>query len=463
MSNSKSTGKDSFNAGIVWGLFTLVTMLYGIVLSVMEHGSGAFASIVQGLRIIYTSPSVLTHDYFAMAGIGAAFVNSAMSGLLILCAFKLAKLPVGSSQMGVLGLALGFAFLGKNPVNMLPILLGGKLYSLYKKEPYKNHVTMAGFATCLAPAVSQPMHTPQIVGILGMPGAIFMGFCIGLVVGFVINSMAVFIRKSHEGLNLYNVGWGAGLISLALTALYNAMGVDRFGPGTAISPGVSIAGVFGNSAHFNIELTIFLAITAVFFILMGMLAGGMQKYKLSDILYMQADDNSFYVKYGKGPTYLAMGILSLLALALTLVFGIHLNAPIMGSIISMIGWGGFGKAVANCVTIIAGVVLGGLARYLVAPGFYRAGFTLSSYFAGQAVVWSSAFWGTCLSPMAKYFGWKWGIIVGMVHYTFASYISTFHWGQNLYNNGLAAGFVCVVMIPIIRSLDRAGKYPPRDV
>ena len=463
MSNSKTADKDRFNADLVWGLFILVTLIYGFVLAFVEHGSDALASILAGLKTIYTSSSVLTHDYFAMAGIGTAFVNSAMSGLLVYCAFKLAKLPVGSSQMGVLGLVLGFAFIGKNPVNMLPILVGGKLYSLYRNEPYKNHVTMAGFATCLSPAVSQPAQHPQIVGAIGVPGAIIMGVVIGLIIGFIINSMAGFIRKSHEGLNLYNVGWGAGLIAIALTAIYNAMGIERFGPQSAISTGVAIQNVYPTSSHFNPQLLLFLAITAVFFILMGMLAGGMGKYKLSEILYMQADDNSFYVKYGKGPTYLAMGILALLALTLVLVFKVHLNGAIMGSILSMIGWGGFGKAVANCITIITGVVLGGLARYLIAPGFYRAGITFYSFFAGQAVVWSSAFWGTCLSPMAKYFGWKWGIIVGMVHFTFASYIAPFHWGQNLYNNGLAAGFVCVVMIPIIRSLDKKGKYPPRDV
>ena len=462
MSNSKSEKKERYTADTVWSLFILLTIIYGTVLAVMQHGSDAFPTIIQGLRKIYTSPAVLTHDYFALAGIGTAFINSAMSGLLVLCAFKLAKLPVGSSQMGVLGLVMGFALLGKNPVNMFPILLGGYLYSLFKKEPYKSHVTMAGFATCLAPVVSQPAHIPQIVNTIGTGGAVIMGALLGLFIGFVINSMSVFIRKSHEGLNLYNVGWGAGLISIAITAAYNAMGIERFGPGSSITPGISIAAAYGSSAYFVTELNIYLIITAAFFLLMGFLAGGAQSYKLSEILYMKADDNIFYVKYGKGPTYLAMGILGLLAAGISLVFKIHLNAPIMGAILSMIGWGGFGKAVANCVPIISGVVLAGLARYMLAPGFYGT-VPVMQYLSTQAVIWSSAFWGTCLSPMAKYFGWKWAIPIGMVHFTFASYISTFHWGQNLYNNGLAAGFVCVVMIPIIRSIDKAGKYPPRPV
>ena len=463
MSNKKTPVKDSFNADLVWLLYALVTLIYGTVLAFIEHGSGAATVIINGLRTIVTGPAVLTHDYFAMAGIGPAFINSALAGLLVIGAFKIAKLPIGSAQMGVLGLVMGFAFLGKNPVNMFPILAGGYVYALYKKEPYKNTVTMAGFATCLAPAVSQPAHTPQIVEAIGVPGAVIMGFLLGIMFGFVINSMAVFIRKSHEGLNLYNVGWGAGLISIALAAAYNTVGLERFGPGTAISGGISIASVYGDAAYCTPQLNLFLVLTGVFFVTMGFLAGGLGTHSVSDLLFMKADDNAFYVKYGKGPTYLAMGILSLLALSLSLIFKVQLSAPIMGAIISMVGWGGFGKAISNCVTIITGVVLAGLVRYFLAPAFYSNGVTIAAYLSSQAVIWSSAFWGTCLSPMVKYFGWKWGIIVGMVHFTFASYISTFHWGMNLYNNGLAAGFVCVVMIPFIRSFDRTGKYPPRNV
>ena len=461
MSESISEKKELLTANLVWFLFALLTIVYGIALALIQDGIGGFEAIARGLWSIYTSPAILVHDYFALAGAGAALINSAMSGLLILLALKIAKQPVGGSQMGALGLVMGFALLGKNPANMIPILVGGYIYSLYKKEPYKNNVTASGFATCLAPIVSQTAHTPQIVESIGIAGAIALGIVFGLFIGFIINSMAGFIRKSHEGLNLYNVGWGAGLIAIAFAAAFNALGMERFGPGSAI-PGVTIASVHGVTGYFNMQLNIYLAVTAVFFLVMGFLAGGVGKHKAKEIFNMKADDNNFYEKYGKGPTYLAMGLLTLMALILSLVFRVHLDAPIMGAILSMIGWGGFGKAVVNSAILIGGVMLGGLARFLFAPGLLGETPVLT-YFSVHGVIWSSAFWGTCLSPMAKFFGWKWALLIGMCHFFFASSIAPFHWGMNLYNNGLAAGFVCVVMIQLIRAFDRKGKYPQRPL
>ena len=442
--------KEKFEPCQVWGLFMILTIVYGFILAFAKGEAG---SIFQGLWTIYTSPAVLTTDYFALAGAGPAFINSGMAGLLILFVFKRAQLPLGGPQMGVFGLTMGFALLGKNPVNMIPILFGAYLFSLYKKEPYKNHVTMAGFCTCLGPVVSQPAHIPQIVGAIGVFGGMAMGALLGIFFGFVINAKAVFIRKSHEGLNLYNIGWGAGLLAMGLTAVYKAMGITE--------PFAPVAGSALAAGSLNAELTMYVIGMAVFFLVMGLLAGG-KLGELTEILYMQADNNLFYTEYGKGHTYLAMGILSTLVVALILTFNININAPVLGAAISMVGWAGFGKAVANCVTIIAGVMLGGLTRYYMAPAIPGAA-SLYAFYTTQPVVWSSAFWGTCLSPMAKYFGWRWGIVIGMVHFYFASTIAPFHFGQNLYNNGLAAGFVCVVMIPIIRSFDRAGKYPPRAV
>ncbi|MCL1993493.1 MAG: DUF1576 domain-containing protein [Spirochaetes bacterium] len=454
--------KERYTANFVWGLFVVFTVVYGIIVAIIEHGSYAFMSVIEGLIAIYRSPSVLLHDYFAIAGVGATFLNSAMSVLLVLGAFKFAKLPLGGPQMGVLGLVMGFALLGKNPINMFPILLGAYIYSLYKKEPFKNHVTLAGFSTCLAPVVNSPIHIPEIVAAIGTSGAVILGVSLGLFVGFVINSMGAFIKKSHEGLNLYNIGWGAGLISMVIAAGYSAVGIERFGPGTDYKQGYSIYDAFGASDYFNTKLIIYLVLVVVFFFVMSLLAGGRRSYKLPEILYMKADDNLFYAKYGSGPTFMAMGCLALMSLTLILIFQVHLNAPIIGAIISMIGWGGFGKAVANCAAIISGVILGAIGRFLLAPGFLGH-MTLLHYFSTQDVIWSSAFWGTCLSPMAKYFGWRWALLIGLVHFVFVLYVAPFHKGMNLYNNGLAAGLVCLVMIPLIRSFDKAGKYPPRAV
>lgn len=424
----------------VWAIFMILTAVYGTILALISGHN-----IFEGLWTIFTSRALLPTDYITLTGSpGIALINSALAGLLALIIFKLAKLEISGLQMGAFGLIMGFALFGKNPVNMLPIFIGAYVYSLYKKRPYKEHVTLSAFSTCLAPVVSQPAHVSQFVNMFGMVGAVAFGAFLGICIGFFINSMGVFIKKSHEGLNLYNVGWGAGLLSIALTMIYNTLGIDQ---GYFVGAGAHPA-----AAYNNIVLGSYLAGTAVFFLIVGFLAK--PSLNIPAILNMKADDNDFFKKHGAGDTYVAMGLLSILAIILMAVFRVNYGGAVLGSIISMVGWGGFGKSFANSFAIISGVILGGLARFLIIGD--AAVFAMS-----HVSIWTSAFWGTCLSPMAKFFGWKWALAIGFLHFTFAFSIAPFHWGQNLYNNGLAAGFVCVVMIPVIRAFDKKGKYNPK--
>jgi hypothetical protein len=458
----------------IWGALMLLTIAYGFVLAFISYGSGGFMHILNGLWRIMTSPAVLFHDYVAMAGIGPALVNSGLSSLIMLGAFKLARQPCSGSQMAVCGLVMGFALMGKNPANILPILFGAYIYSLYKKTEYKEHVTVSGFATCLAPIVSQPAHIPEITALIGVGGGIALGAALGLFLGFIINAVAANLRKSHEGLNLYNIGWGGGLMAIALTMIYIFIGIERFGPG--VTRGYILGGYtldeYGNQiilspiGHYNAQLYGYIIFVSLYFITFGLLAGG-RFSNFKQIINLRAGDskylNNFYAKYGQGPVYMAMGFLGLLTLALTLPLQVNLTGPIIGAIMSVVGWGGFGKAVSNAAAIISGVLLAALARYFILPEFFRDGYSMLEYFRTQTVIWTTAFWGTCLSPMARFFGLKWAIPVGMLHFAFTITLAPFHWGQNLYNNGLAAGFVCMVMIPIIRAFDKKGKYAPENV
>lgn len=56
---------------------------------------------------------------------------------------------------------------------------------------------------------------------------------------------------------------------------------------------------------------------------------------------------------------------------------------------------------------------------------------------------------TALAPIAGKFGYKIGILAGFLHVSMVSNIGYLHGGLNLYNNGLAAGFVAMILIPII--------------
>jgi len=50
------------------------------------------------------------------------------------------------------------------------------------------------------------------------------------------------------------------------------------------------------------------------------------------------------------------------------------------------------------------------------------------------------------------FGWHWGVAAGFAHMTIVQNTGFLHGGMNLYNNGFAAGLVCILMIPIIEAV-----------
>ena len=66
--------------------------------------------------------------------------------------------PNGAIIMSI-WLIKGFAFFGKNILNIWPIMIGVYLYSKYKKEPFSKYILAALLSTTLAPTVSQFSYT----------------------------------------------------------------------------------------------------------------------------------------------------------------------------------------------------------------------------------------------------------------------------------------------------------------
>ena len=55
---------------------------------------------------------------------------------------------------------------------------------------------------------------------------------------------------------------------------------------------------------------------------------------------------------------------------------------------------------------------------------------------------------------AGQFGWKYGILAGVIHVNIVTNIGYLHGGLNLYNNGLAGGFVAMILIPLITTFKK---------
>jgi len=380
--------------------------------------------IVQGLRGIVSGPDILVTDYIYVGGLGAALVNVGLAGLVTIAALVLAKHEPRGLTMGTLGLVVGFAFFGKNPVNMLPIIAGGFLYAKITKTPSGKCILPAILGTCLAPAVTQLAHSSNH---LPMWAGVLLGIGIGLFIGFIMNPIAAAVHKTHEGNNLYNVGFAAGLLGLCLFALFRLLGVD-----------FAILGLW--SSGYNVQLTIFLAVISAYFILCGALSKVSHEngaVSLRQIVFPNVDDNDFFREY-REKSYINMGVMGLACLLFMLVTRGEYSGPVIGAILSVVGFGAFGKALPAAASIVTGAMLAATVSWSI------TGVPINDRSFLVAAIFS-----TCLSPLAKRFGVKWGIVAGFLHLSLATNIAAFHGGMNLYNNGFAGGLAAMMLLPII--------------
>ena len=130
-----------------------------------------------------------------------------------------------------------------------------------------------------------------------------------------------------------------------------------------------------------------------------------------------------------------------------LAVGGDLNGPVIGAILTIVGFSAFGKHPRNIVPIMLGVFLGSLFK---------------PFTAADPSILLAALFGTTLAPIAGRFGWHWGIVAGLVHSSAALSVGSLHAGLNLYNNGFAAGLVAAVLVPVIIAVKgkREGRAGP---
>ena len=373
--------------------------------------------ILTGLKKIILSPDILISDYVEIGGIGASLINSALTSLFALSILVFIGVKPNGSTIMSLWLICGFAFFGKNIFNIWPIIIGVYLYSRYQKEPFLNYSLVAMLSTTLAPTVSQLSFTNNV----SKPIGIILGFLIGILTGFILAPISSHCIKVHNGYNLYNVGFSAGIYATLLMAILRALGIE-----------------FESRMLWNTEsnfiFVILLLILSIYLIVLGIYNNSsLNKDFLSLIKQPGRLVSDFYISFGN-TCYFNMGILCILSTILVLSLQSHLNGPTIAGIFTIVGFGAFGKHPVNVIPIIIGAILG---AFININPINSPSLILSILFS------------TALAPVAGKFGYKVGILAGFLHVNMVTNIGYLHGGLNLYNNGLAAGFVAMILIPVI--------------
>jgi len=407
---------DSRRARAWLVVFCCALALFGMAVSGFDFGR-----VVEGLVAIARSPDILINDYAGIAGMGPAFINASICAFMAVLLLRLTKVKVtGPLIAGVFTIA-GFALFGKNPLNILPGFFGAFLYSVLNKRPFSENIVVALFGTALAPLSSEVAFGLGIA----FPWNIALAIAVGTVAGFLLSPLARHVLDFHRGYNLYNMGFAAGFIGTVTMSALKAFGIK-------------LSGGFVWAELGPLPAVPFLASLFVMMIVIGVVIDRRWMDSYRELLWTSGRLVSDFVRFfGMGATLVNMGIMGLVATTVVFIIGGSWNGPMIGGVLTIVGFAAFGKHPKNALPpMIGAAVMASLSRY----GLDSPGRQLAVLFAST------------LAPIAGEYGAVAGFSVGMLHLVLVQIVGGLHGGLDLYNNGFAGGLSAGIMVPILEWL-----------
>ncbi|MFD3156767.1 DUF1576 domain-containing protein [Haloimpatiens sp. FM7330] len=398
----------------------LIMTFFAVTLILIGFFIDSPKGIIKGIGKIIIYPDTLITDYIGVGGMGATFVNSGILTLVSIGILYKLKIKFNGVTFASLFLMAGFAFFGKNIFNVWFIILGVYLYSKYQKDTFTKYVYVSLFGTAMAPMISQLLFSIEAHFIV----RVFLGVGTGVFIGFILPPLSTYLLRVHQGFNLYNIGFAAGIIGTILVSIFKSYG---------IIPEPRMVWTTGNNQIFSV----YLFSLSISMILLGYYLNEKSFKNVENIMKRSGRlITDFTLLYGYAPSLINMGINGIAAISYILLIGGDLNGPTIGGIFTIMGFGAFGKHIKNIIPIFLGVSLGALTK---------------NWGIQVPAIQLAALFGTALAPIAGEFGWKYGILAGFIHSSVVLNVGVLHGGLNLYNNGFAAGIVAAALVPCIEA------------
>lgn len=374
-------------------------------------------NIFKGFIEIITSPAGLITDFLGVGGIGAGFINAIILLLFNIFLIYFLEMEINGLVLASLFTSFGFSFFGKNVLNILPIYIGGILYSRYQEILFKEVFIPISFASALAPFISEIAFSTNTFDF-----SYLNGISLGIIIGFIIPPLAIKMKNFHEGYNLYNLGFTAGILGAVFNSILKMYGFN-----------IAIRRVL--STEFDLALKVICSVVFISLIITGFIMNECSFKGFKNLSTDKGIDSDFVNLYGFGITFINMGIMGFISILFTAILEEPLNGPMLAGIFTVVGFAAHGKTCLNTTPILLGVLF--------------AGFTSGHYDSFTLAL--SGLFGTSLAPIAGDFGFLWGVVAGWLHLSVVNSIGVLHGGMNLYNNGFSAGIVAGFMLPIVRT------------
>lgn len=410
------SGKAKANNDLLFYMLLALALLLAAFAVILQPDLSLFT----GFWKIQTGHAGLITDPICTGGVGAALLNASVMLLLSTLLVRVQRMPFTGLSVACLFMMAGFALLGKNVINSLPILLGGFLYACYKQEPFSKYTYLTMFATCLSPMVSYFMlHTDAEIHYVSM----ILG---GAVIGFVMPAVSGYTVRIHQGYNLYNVGFSAGFVGLAIASILRGCGMEFQTQSTW-------------STEYNLPLSILMLCILLGLLILGIVLGCRSWSSYRRLLsHSGRVVTDFFALEGLGRTFVNMSLVGTIGFLYLMLLQVPLNGPLVCCLFAMIGFACFGKHPRNVLPVMTGAVIA--ASFMGNLSLTSPGVLLATLLC------------TGLAPIAGQFGGIWGMAAGFLHMSIVQNTSYLYGGLNLYNNGFSAGLTCIIMIPLIEAL-----------
>lgn len=406
-------------------LFTIILFWLAAFLT------GTPKQILEGMVKIISSRDALITDYFELGGYGGAFFNA---GLVMFMGYLLLvkeKATFSGLTIAALFMNGGFAFFGKNPLNVWPILLGTFLYAKFHHTRLNRYIYTALFGTCLAPLITEVIYILPYSKWVNMAAAIL----VGILIGFLLPPLSMHTASMHMGYNLFNVGFSAGIVAFVMVCILRSFGMEP--EATLIwRAGVPIQLVIGCYGYFILAFAYGLVLSK------GKWRGwiGIMHHPgraVADFVYMD----------GVGATFMNMGLVGIMATTFILLIGGDLSGPVAGAVLTVFGFGAFGVHLRNYAPVLLGVLL---ATVITVFDIETPAIQLAAVFSMGVV------------PIAGQFGFLPGILAGFLHVAIVTCTNDMYGGLNLYNNGFSCGWVAIIMVPFAESFHKHFEKPKKS-
>ncbi len=397
--------------------------LVSLILFALAFIFDDWQNIWQGYLNILRSPSVLVSDFIHIGGLGATLFNVATVMIFNIAMLRSLKFKMsGPVFAGVLTIA-GFSFFGKNIFNSLPIYFGIWLFAKTQNLDFRSFMIVVLFSTGISPLVSFFIFGTGWPLYFGIPA----GISAGIITGFILPAFSAHTIRFHKGYNLYNIGFAMGIISMLWAVILTSFGVS-----------LDVGGPTSEAAH--MQLTLIALLLSTFFLVMAFIAERNPFKKYPELLKSSGRLVSDFIReYGQGASLLNVAIMGYISVSVVLLLNLQINGPVMSGILTVMGFGAFGKHPRNAIPVMFGAWL----------ALVLTNYTLDS--VGMVI---ALLFVTAVAPIAGRYGPIVGIIAGMMHILITPYALRFQGGFDLYNNGFAAGFAAALLIPIVEAIKR---------